>query len=644
MKKYLFIFILLLAVFGIDNVYALELTEDQKALVETMDAYNRKGKFIQYDGYRTSYNTYPELATNQNMVYTHCSNFAYIVYKNALNIELPANSVLTVAHAYYNNTSDDIIMFLNKDELTNYKNAYASDIPSFITNVIGENIQVGDILVTFRTGTAHTMLVYDITYDDNGKVADIMLIDSSSKYEQESTKLGNNGLSYDNTGSIHKIELIRRIKPFLFNNTANDYLYLALVRPLAVKNKTGDNKYVYSNCDREKNANIYDVSKFHCSEPEIKNFEITNNAKSRMKYSNIDIDKTVTNKDGIINGSEVELKEELTYNIRITNNSDSVYNNLVVKEKVSEYVDVVENDGTLNDGTITWTVSIPARTATTITYKTKVKNNISNYGKEIVSTGSVDNIKTPPIMNKIAIGFSEQDKDKIVAAYTGLKSSNKSGLDFVDEVYSKAFGVDLRLNTLDIENLINNDSNNNDPTTISINTNNSFSSLVYNNYYGALRIYSSGYNMKYWENSWLSNSWNGTLVEGRSERKDTIYKEHFETGDVLVFKNSNDSKTLDDGVYAYIYLNDSFYGINKDSKNEFSTRKVLSNDNPYLNTLLGKDNYVVLRPSYLINKLSVVEVPNTFMSINTLTTLLAIIFIGIGLVIFIKIINKKKEA
>lgn len=609
-----------------------------------MDAYNRKGKFIQYDGYRTSYNTYPELATNQNMVYTHCSNFAYNVYKNASNIELPVNSVLTVAHAYYDDTSEDIIMFLNRDELTDYKNAYASDIPSFITNVIGENIQVGDILVTFRNSIAHTMLVYDITYDDNGKVADVMLIDSSSKYEQESTKLGNNGLSYDKDGSIHKIELIRRITPFLFSNTANDYLYLALVRPLAVKNRTDNNKYIYSNCDREKNANIYDVSKIHCFETELRNFAITNNAYSRIKYSNIDIDKTVTNEDGIINGSEVELNDELTYNIRITNNSDNVYNNLVVKEKVSEYVDVVENEGTLKDGTITWTISIPARTATTIAYKAKVKNNISNYGKEIASTGSVDNIKTPPIINKIAIGFSKQDKDKLMAAYTELKSSNKSGLDFVDEVYSKAFGVDLKFNTLDIENLINNDFKSNDPRTISINTNNSFSNLVYNYYYGALRIYGNDYNMKYWEDSWLSNAWNGTLVEGRSERKDTIYREHFETGDVLVFKNSNDSKTSEDGVYAYIYLNDSFYGINKDNKNEFSTRKVLSNENPYLNTLLGKDNYVVLRPSYIINKLSVIEAPNTFMSINNLSTLLAIIFIGIGLGILIKTINKKKEA
>lgn len=644
MKKYLFVFVLLLIVFGVSNVYALELTEDQKALVETMDAYYRKGKFIQYDGYRASYNTYPELATSQNTVYTHCSNFAYNVYKNALSIEPPVNSVLTIAHAYYDDTSEDVIRFWNKDELTNYKNVYATDIPSFITNVISEDIQVGDILVTFRTSAAHTMLVYDITYDSNGKVSDVMLIDSNSKYEQESTKLGTNGLSYDSTGSIHKIELIRRIRPFLFNNTANDYLYLALVRPLAVKNRTGNNKYIYSNCDREKNANIYDLSKFHCSETELKDFAITNNAKSRMKYSNIDIDKTVTNEDGIINGSEVELKDELVYKIKITNNSDSVYNNLVVKEKVSEYVDIVENEGTLKDGTITWTVSIPARSATTVTYKAKVKNNTSNYGKEIVSTGSVDNIKTPPIKNKIAIGFSEEDKDKLMTAYVGLSASTKSGLDFVDEVYSKAFGIDLKFNTLDIEDLINNDLKNNDPKTIGINANNRFSSLVYNNYYGALKFYSNVYNMKYWENSWLSNAWNGTLVEGRSERKDTIYKEHFETGDVLVFKNSNDPKTSDDGVYAYIYLNDSFYGINKDSKNEFSTRRVVSNENPYLNTLLGKDNYVVLRPSYLINKLPEVEVPDTFMSVNNLTTLLAIIFIGSGLGIFIKTINKKKEA
>ena len=601
MKKIILIIIILFAIFNIGKVYAEELTNEQKALLETMDAYNSKGKYIQYDSQRQSFTTFPELATSQNTVYIHCSNFAFNLYKNALGMELFANSSLYMAHSIIDQSSPDVIKLWDKTELDTVKATYQNDYDGFLMNEFGPYLKIGDIFTVLKDSSAHTMLVYDLEYNNENKVTKVTLIEGYSRYEKDSTKLAN-GLSYTTNGGIRLIDSKVRLNPFLFTNTDDNYLYMSILRPLEVKNTTNENKYVHANCDREANANIYDMSKFHCTTEE-KTFDITDAAKSRIKYSKMDIEKTVTNDNNIINGSDVDLNEEFIYNIKITNNSENDYSDLVVKEKISNYVNVVNHDGTLNNNIITWTVNIPANTSKTISYKVKVKDEKTNIGKIIESNGKVDDINTAPIKNKITYGFTTEDKTKLVNSYNSLKNvSSKKGLNFINEIYENALNYDLKLNKLKLDNLINNNITSNSPYSLSISSTNSFGNLVYNNYYGAVRkINTSSYGFKHWTENWLSDSWNGTMSYERSARRDTIYKEHFETGDILIYQNSNDPKTNEDGVYAFIFINNSFFGLNIDNKNEFSATELLSNSNPYLNTLLGKDYYVVLRPSYLIN-------------------------------------------
>ena len=115
-----------------------------------------------------------------------------------------------------------------------------------------------------------------------------------------------------------------------------------------------------------------------------------------------------------------------------------------------------------------------------------------------------------------------------------------------------------------------------------------------------------------------------------------MYKNTLKTGDILIYKNSNDEinilenkklvkKTItnEDGEYTYIYIEGKgFVGVNlgndrlantKDDRNEFNSKYYTDNNlelylcaiNPNnekleiynLQTLLGKDYYIILRPS-----------------------------------------------
>ena len=127
--------------------------------------------------------------------------------------------------------------------------------------------------------------------------------------------------------------------------------------------------------------------------------------------------------------------------------------------------------------------------------------------------------------------------------------------------------------------------------------------MVLSDYYGGLYTTDNGIvYIKNWENM--------VYPESRSQRADTVYKDNFKTGDILIYKNTQDPEGKDvtyqkeDGIYYLIYIDEEskitvdgeefcgFIGINEDGKmNKITT------DYTSLQTLLGKDYYAILRPS-----------------------------------------------
>ena len=218
----------------------------------------------------------------------------------------------------------------------------------------------------------------------------------------------------------------------------------------------------------------------------------------------------------------------------------------------------------------------------------------------------------------------------------------KTGKEFIDEIYT-SIGKTIDLKSLEITSLIGDSKpKSNIKNTITLDESNSFYSQILNNYYGKLQqndTYSYTYNgntitlnYKWFQ---LKNWRNYQEYDGDNARRaDTIYKEHFQTGDILLYKNSNDinytyengtvktkNVTKENGEYAYIYIegvgfvgrnygNDSIIG-NEDDRNLFNYQyydnnnlSVYSNpDNTDIKefanyqTLLGKDCYVILRPA-----------------------------------------------
>lgn len=632
MKKKNIILIILLSFFI--TIDANALTNEQNALMETARAYYRKGKNIQYCTYRKSFSFTPEDATSQAEQFTVCSGFTNSSYKEALGMILPKTTANMTAAAYYNKTEADILLQLNKTEIPEHFTNTETSVTNFIKSLYTTyNLQVGDLIIMLSDSDGHVIMIEDVAESD------AYIIESTGNYEKDSTKI-TKGLSYKDSGTIKRNTLSAHLKHFY---NGGDYNYFTVYRPLANNNGTY-NKYSCSL--KESGLNAYKPENYNCTK-ESATYGLTASANSRMKYSNIDIDKTVSGSDKtIVDGSVVNPGDILIYSIVITNNSSSNYEPITVTENISPYVDAVTESGeSITGDQVTFTVPALAPSASyTIKYIAKVKS--GNYNnKYIESTGIVDGrIKTATIKNKI---YDDKiDSSKLKEAYNSLKNtSSQTGIAFINEIYKTASsGVSFDLDGFDIGSLINT-SPSTDYDSISLNKDNKFSKYVLNNYFGATYTKSSNGNvyLRYFQSDDTS-----VIAPNRANR---IYKEHLKDGDVLIYRNSNDSKTNENGDYAYIYLDGSFYGINKladgSNKNEFPasayivTTRAENTQNSYLNTLLGKDYYVILRPS-MINDDSYIPMPDTNENSKYYLFIGGIIFIVFGGLIIVKTTRLKK--
>lgn len=180
---------------------------------------------------------------------------------------------------------------------------------------------------------------------------------------------------------------------------------------------------------------------------------------------------------------------------------------------------------------------------------------------------------------------------------------------------------------------------------MALNTSDSYYTGVLNNYWSSL----ASMRYKYLENEeevsiyYLKEyEFYYDPLKNHNKRASFIYPQSFKTGDILIYKNSNDSSytiqdqklvkwniTYEDGDYFFIYIEGKgFVGVNygadgipntEDDRNEFNAKyytdnnlKLITNalenttDEEFLElanlqTLLFKDYYIVIRPSILYN-------------------------------------------
>ena len=381
-----------------------------------------------------------------------------------------------------------------------------------------------------------------------------------------------------------------------------------------------------------------------------------------MKYSGIDIDKVVESKTTgktIINNSTVNFGDELIYKITISNKGTTNYSDTIsLVENISdlvEFKEFVNKDGNtceLSNNKVHCTIKqLNSGASTTVEYKVKVKTDVNNLEKKIISTGNVDtNLKTATITNLIKA--DKIDEEKITNAYNELKDSTTlSGIDFVNEVYKRAdLGLEFNLDNFDITQLISN--NMTDWSPVRLNENSSYKKYILNDYYSSILNKTQGSNRYMYLKEWgINHKLYGETAKGVThqiddiDRADTVYKNHFKTGDILIYKNDSDDFMKENGDYAFIFVNGNFYGINKLSdgtdKNIFDVNATIDTGNTdqsnfsYLTTLFGKDYYVILRPSLEKTETSV-DLPDTGKNTSMIFTIIGSIIIVIGSVILIR--------
>ena len=171
-------------------------------------------------------------------------------------------------------------------------------------------------------------------------------------------------------------------------------------------------------------------------------------------------------------------------------------------------------------------------------------------------------------------------------------------------------------------------------STIYLDKNHSFYNTVLNKYWSSLMVIKHQYIKDTEPQNVYHLKYFG--CDDSERRSDFLYLESFKTGDILIYKNNDDITykainnilyknyiTYEEGEYAYIYIEGKgFLGINQgnnnnSSRNEFNsdyykvhnlllyadsvntTKELLELAN--MLTLLGKDYYVILRPSLSFN-------------------------------------------
>ena len=629
------------------NTKNIDTTAEQKAIKEIINAYYQRGIDAQYCSWRYSRFYSPEEATSQHTIYSVCSNFTYSVYYQAFGIDIQGGyastpRIIEYGREYYNPNdivTNDIVEYWQKttDQSNNTiyvdNNGNVKDIDlsgaegrkKYAAKLLKEcNLQIGDIICYHPGGntSGHALIVYDIIYDKNGEPVDAVIREStSSGHEQKTTKI-TKGLSYTKLlnennniyeGTFREMYLSNSYKDtstatrssLIYN--ARNMAYFTILRPL-LKDESGNytGQYYYATF---KSQNTNDPTEGACTGRTLKDYKITNMTLNRMKYSSIYIEKTVD----VFNNSIVNLGDTLEYTIKIKNNSSENYSNLEVVEDVSDKVEVLNNsNGSIEDNKIKWNISsLEPNKSIEIKYKVKVKKDISILGKSIISTGTVGGIPSSTVQNVISSDLKEDEKSKIKDdIQTMINDKNYYGQELISKVYNKSFGINLNLNDLDITDLIKlrnglayYPANAERVPTIYLNTENKFSNMVLSDYYGGLYTTDNGIvYIKNWENM--------VYPESRSQRADTVYKDNFKTGDILIYKNTQDPEGKDvtyqkeDGIYYLIYIDEEskitvdgeefcgFIGINEDGKmNKITT------DYTSLQTLLGKDYYAILRPS-----------------------------------------------
>ena len=391
----------------------------QEAIVQTALAYYYHNPYVQYDGMRMvgtmegsrtlNTNCTPESASNDEWLYTFCSDYSADVYREATGWSVSDNIMDFLTYVVIDWTEEPLVVFRYDS---------ASD-PRSKEDALAEChalLQPGDIIDYVVASGAGHMLIYLGEINGDGK-----------EYILHSTSTGGGTIKWDSdtpganpmepSGSIH----LQTTDDILFAKGKERYL------PNAVK-------YMI-------------LRPINLLLEEDGLGTLTPSGESRLRYPRMEFWKQLDCEQY----HDVLPGETVTVKLTVRNRGAQPYTALQLTEPLPEgqtFLSASEG-GVLRDGNVCWTIDIPARRTVELTYQIKT---VGAPGDTIrFAPGTVGLLPTRDVSVQLAACRLTEAQTQKLAGLTvsalpeALKSGEFRDLDSVNILYKELFGIDPQL-------------------------------------------------------------------------------------------------------------------------------------------------------------------------------------------------------
>ncbi|MBQ7566268.1 MAG: S-layer homology domain-containing protein [Oscillospiraceae bacterium] len=398
----------------------------QTAVCETALAYLHRGHSVQYDSIaiteqgkylgdggdiRETDWTSPEDATPDNVMFSVCSAYCFETYYDAFGYQMLGDPLSCKTNNLCNIPADDPICVVKYDATG--KDTSSKVIPDRdqALKAAQAALQPGDWVVAHLGESGHAMLYIGTYASEKPSV-----IHCAGKKYSVDTGID---MVEGGAGAIHNGGAIRidPIDTFLFADNPgyamNKAERIVILRPLNV----------------------------------LKASDLTENAKARMKYKGLDIERSAS----VSRLGAVEQGADVTVTIALKNWSAEELKGVPVSETIPATGKLkagsITGGGTESGGTVKWTVNIPAGETVTLTY------DVTATGKRgetlYLSEGSVGGIRS----NKIPIriggkGLTAEQCEKLLKIEDYKKDLQGKGYwnnEFINAAYTVLLGIDPQI-------------------------------------------------------------------------------------------------------------------------------------------------------------------------------------------------------
>lgn len=406
----------------------MEISNEQQAVIDVANAFYYRGASLQYDKnpityqnanttvkYRGDFTISPEDCTPQSIYYSTCADYTWNIFYEAFEngrgekYELTGNgkkaSGTSIQIQLANKNSD----YYNENVAVDYIYGKRGEIKAKFNEYkdrIKNELKPGDIIVYRRENLDKTRNGHSMIYLGND-----LVLDSASEKSLNTYNFAEKADYYEDNGTI-RINSLE--EDFLITKSgrlfAENVIQIGILRPIneISSNPTSDSDY-----------------------------RISKKTLNRMKYN-----KLVSMKTSSINKYDsVNPGDKITYTITLENKSDiEDYKNIVVTDNVPENTELIEltGNGANANGNLSWNVDIPHGRTVTISYTVRVLKNKTTLGTTIVNDSTiVAGIPLNSIETTVNTTLTTEEKEKLSnLVLSKIGSKFKTTEDFINSIYT----------------------------------------------------------------------------------------------------------------------------------------------------------------------------------------------------------------